>query len=250
MTEGGQPAPLGRDGPSAAGARAADSGGLRAGAFARACGDHVPLLVGGTLAAALFAVLAAVYDRGSVLRADIRLEAWRRDLPAWVGDVGHAFDWLGGHWFLPPLVVAAFALLVAARRLGDALFLVAASGGTDLFLHTVKLATDRERPHEGGDLPLGAAFPSGHATTALTIYVALALLVPGVAAGARRRLVAGAVCLAVLVGTGRFVYGLKTPSDVAAGLLLGVVWLAVLVIGRSALGRREQRPRLPADGSL
>jgi undecaprenyl-diphosphatase len=187
----------------------------------------------------MFGFLAAAYDRGWVLRTDIRLEAWRRELPQWAFDLGHALDWLGGHWFLPPVVLAAFTVLVLGRRRVDALFLVAASGGADLFLHAVKLVVDRDRPAEGGELPIGAAFPSGHATTALTIYVAIAMLVPGVGASARRALVALAAGLAVLVGCGRFVYGLKTMSEVTGGLLLGLVWLVALVVARDMVEQRR-----------
>jgi membrane-associated phospholipid phosphatase len=183
-------------------------------------------------------VLAIFFDRGFVLSRDRELERWRLRLPDWVSDLGHAFDWLGGHWWLPPVVVVAVAVLAWTKRsAGGAVFLSVAAGGSDAFLHTVKVFTDRDRPGEGVTLPATAAFPSGHATTALAIYVGFVL-----AASPRRGkqqvvFVGTAAVLALAIGAGRFFHGPKTASDVVGGALLGVFWLVVIVLVRRRLAK-------------
>lgn len=80
------------------------------------------------------------------------------------------------------------------------------------------------------------AFPSQHATAAF------AMVVPLYARG-RRRLAAGFLVVAALVGLGRVVTGLHYPIDivggvVAAGLGFGVVWLgsdSVIAVGTAVV---------------
>jgi membrane-associated phospholipid phosphatase len=224
VASGGLPAPLGARGHAS---REAGEG------FAW------PLALLGLGSGALFAALAILYDRGFVVSRDRELERWRAQLPGWVPDVGHAFDWLGGHWWLPPVVLVAFALLVRTRRYAGAVFLVAAAGGSDAFLHAVKVFSDRDRPGEGVALPATAAFPSGHATTALAIYVGLVLAASPRRGRVQVGLVAAAAVLAVAIGAGRFFYGVKTASDVAGGALLGVFWLTFIVLVRRRLANRR-----------
>lgn len=87
----------------------------------------------------------------------------------------------------------------------------------------VKSAVGRERPVIVGHPPLGPApnklsFPSAHATSATAGAVALGRVAPG--AGPFLYALAGLVCL------GRPYLGMHYPSDVLAGVALG------LVIGR------------------
>jgi len=172
--------------------------------------------------------------------------AWQAGLPETVRRLFAAFTDLGqAHWIL---IGTAFALMVAllrdsteraapprlrARRAGWSaacayLFLsVAASGLAALML---KYAIGRARPRhfeaEGvlAFKPLvggasWASFPSGHATTAAALAVALALLFP------RLRLVF--LCAGFLLALSRLVTRSHYPSDVAAGCLLGglTAWL-------------------------
>lgn len=176
---------------------------------------------------AAFTALALARERPTVVRVDTWLERERRDWPAGLEEAGRWLDRLGGHWVLPPIVTVAVLLAWWRGSRGGAAQLVAASLGADLFLHAVKAFVDGDRPGEGTTLPVGASFPSGHATTALTIAVTSALVGMRGRGGRGGAVAVGAATLvAVTVGAGRWLDGLRAASDVAGGLLLGLVWLS------------------------
>lgn len=85
-----------------------------------------------------------------------------------------------------------------------------------------------------------ASFPSGHATTAMAMMVALALIVP--------RLAVGAISFGALIALSRCLIGVHWFSDVIAGAALGV---AVTLVLRFRLDRGRRRALLsPAVGKL
>ena len=73
---------------------------------------------------------------------------------------------------------------------------------------------------------LGASFPSGHSTVAMSLAVALVLVVP-----ARARLGAafGGLAYATLVGVGTVTAGWHRPSDVIGAYLVVMVWAGAAV---------------------
>jgi membrane-associated phospholipid phosphatase len=97
--------------------------------------------------------------------------------------------------------------------------------------HLLKHAIQRPRP--GLEQVVAAvtdfSFPSGHAANATLLYGFVALwLMPRLRPGWARVAVALTVVLAVgLVSCSRVVLGAHRFSDVAAGILLGVAWLAL-----------------------
>jgi len=68
----------------------------------------------------------------------------------------------------------------------------------------------------------GYSFPSGHTTSAVGTFGAIAVTEK------RRWIAGGAVVLAVLVGLSRMYIGVHTPADVIAGALTSVVLIAAL----------------------
>jgi undecaprenyl-diphosphatase len=70
------------------------------------------------------------------------------------------------------------------------------------------------------------SFPSGHAGSIVVAYLSLAIITRRVQAIRWLTLIA-AIILIFGVGFGRVYLGVHWPSDVAAGLLLGIVWLAI-----------------------
>jgi undecaprenyl-diphosphatase len=68
-----------------------------------------------------------------------------------------------------------------------------------------------------------SSFPSGHATSSMIFYLALALaLAP---AGWRRPAAACAILLSLLIGTSRVMLGVHWPSDVIGGWTFGALWV-------------------------
>ena len=73
----------------------------------------------------------------------------------------------------------------------------------------------------------GYSFPSGHAGGSAAVYGALALLgLAGIAWWTRLMLVTGAALLVCAVAVSRVLLGAHYPSDVVAGVALGLAWVS------------------------
>lgn len=84
--------------------------------------------------------------------------------------------------------------------------------------YAIKLAVRRPRPVLEGLPPLGGApsslsFPSAHATSSFAVATAMVRVDPAMA---------GALVVALLVSLGRPYLGMHYPSDVLAGIALGI----------------------------
>jgi undecaprenyl-diphosphatase len=69
------------------------------------------------------------------------------------------------------------------------------------------------------------SFPSGHATSSMIFYLALALAIAPV--GWRRIAAAAAILLSLLIGVSRVMLGVHWPSDVIGGWCFGLLWVLV-----------------------
>lgn len=110
-------------------------------------------------------------------------------------------------------------VLVAVARLGE---LACESG--------LKALTARPRPIL--DHPVayasGYAFPSGHAAGAAAVYGSLVLLaVPLLRRWAQVLVLAAGALLIAAVGASRVLLGVHSPSDVVAGVALGLAWVGI-----------------------
>lgn len=145
--------------------------------------------------------------------------------------------------------IAVVVMRLAFKRWRESLLLISALvGEVVLFLATTMLV-DRERPdvQHLDKAPPTSSFPSGHTAAAVCLYGTLALIAwSRMRPGALRGLVVTLLWLMPLVvGTARLYRGMHYLTDVLAGLLFGIGWLAVSVAGvRRGVGRRvrERRP--------
>jgi membrane-associated phospholipid phosphatase len=157
----------------------------------------------------------------NVLTAEVRARSARVDraVAPWIG-VGEPriLCWISR--LAEPRNVAAYAVALSATPRGRCAAVGAAAAG--VLGHVLKVAFPRERPNKTRFTPLGCqSFPSTH--TALTAALAL-----GLAASVKRRPLraaayAAAAGLSCLVGSSRLRLCAHWPTDVVAGLAVGVM---------------------------
>ncbi|HEV2147319.1 MAG TPA: phosphatase PAP2 family protein [Longimicrobiaceae bacterium] len=145
------------------------------------------------------------------------------------------------------VAVASAFLWVSRHRYSVALLWVAALGATGLN-SILKALFDRPRP----DLfPWRApyagqsSFPSGHAMTAMVVYLTLAYLVARLEPTPllRRLTLASTAVVILLIGLSRMYLGVHFPTDVIAGYLAGFVWAVFCALGIEAVRYfRRRRP--------
>jgi membrane-associated phospholipid phosphatase len=137
---------------------------------------------------------------------------------------------------LPAIVIAAFvAGFLALRRLfREALFLILALVLEITVFLSVTFIVARPRPDVPrlNATPSTSSFPSGHTAAATVLFVGIALIVACRTDRWYTRAAGAAIALAivVVVGFGRVYRGMHHPTDVIAGLVLGLACLAISMI--------------------
>jgi undecaprenyl-diphosphatase len=154
------------------------------------------------------------------------------------------------------IVAVAGMFLWLTKHKHSALLLMVATAGGLLLNGLLKAGFDRPRPQvfEWGQHTFSSSFPSGHAMSAATVYMTVAYL----AARLQRRRISrvltllAATIVIVLIAASRLYLGVHYPSDVAAGVVIGIAWAALcmamlestLLYGRrrSAVMRAAEAP--------
>jgi undecaprenyl-diphosphatase len=199
-------------------------------------------------ASLLFEVLA----EGPLTRFDGNvadsLNHWVHD-SALAVDVLEAVSWMGRPPILWLLVgsASAYAWYSGARKITIYLLATTISGG--ILSTLVKVLVDRPRPEVDHPIvtALGKSFPSGHALSSTVCYGAVLLaFLPVVHRRWRTPVVVGVIVLVLSIGLSRLFLGVHFVSDVLAGHILGVAWLAaatsVFEIWRVERGKRPTEP--------
>jgi undecaprenyl-diphosphatase len=165
-------------------------------------------------------------------RADDQVPLWLADhrTPFWtdVSAVGSAIA--GGSVIVPLIGLTALALVIA-RRWRMASFIVQA-GLAEALAYAVTVAlVHRPRPPvtQLDNYNLSHSFPSGHVAASIAVYGALALLLTAHFRTAWVRVPAWTVVVAIpmVVAWSRMYRGEHHPSDVAAGVVMGLGALGV-----------------------
>ena len=151
-------------------------------------------------------------------------------LPILVGLIALGFASLR-HWRLAAYVVFGLAVESALYRV------------TTLFVHR-----DRQGVVRLDHLPVDASYPSGHTAASVAVYSGLALLLTSRYTNGRLRIVAwtAAVLMTLFVAASRMYRGMHHPIDVAAGALLGMAALVIIVFAcraAAAAGPHTRRDR-------
>lgn len=148
--------------------------------------------------------------------------------------------------------VAALFLTLTRHKYSALLLLVATAGGSPLDL-ILKLRFDRPRPHifAWGTQVFSASFPSGHAMSAAIVYSTVAYLAARLQ---RRRWARGltmllAAFVILLICSSRVYLGVHYPSDVLAGVVIGISWAAFCMATLEGIQRFSERqaPEITKD---
>ncbi len=198
----------------------------------------LPVLLLGIAGLGIFLFLAIadevsegeIYDADRALFLMLRNPANASDPigPAWLQEAAIEFTALGGVTLITLTVVAVAGFLIAARRYGPALYVVASVVTGTMLSQGLKSVYARPRPDIAPHLDVihTASFPSGHALVTTVCYLTLGALVMGLVESRRVRVyvLTMAIAVSVLVGISRVYLGVHWPSDVAAGWSLGTAW--------------------------
>ena len=140
--------------------------------------------------------------------------------------------------------VAALFLILTRHRYSALLLIVATSGG--LLLDTwLKQWFGRPRPHVfvWGTHAFGSSFPSGHAMSATIGYSTVAYLAARLHSSrwARWLTMLLAMLLIFLICFSRVYLGVHYPSDVLAGVIIGLAWAAFCMATLEGIQRFSER---------
>ena len=209
----------------------------------------IVLIAGAVLSVAAtwgFSELAELVREGSTQEFDEAVLHWIGERRSPTADrVMLELTLLGSGIVVMMIVAVAGLFLWLTDHRFSALLLLAATWGGVAMNQLLKARFDRPRPQifEWGTHALTSSFPSGHAMAATIIYGTVAYL----AARLQRRhltrwitlTVAG--ILIVLICLSRLYLGVHYPSDLIAGVVMGVAWSAFCMATLEAMrvfGRR------------
>ena len=214
------------------------------------------LLISALCAVGFTALAAQVSQPGWLLRLDqslLHAAALQRTGP--VVDVWSVLTWVGDGLLVVPVAVLLGSLLgFRTRSWSPFVLLVLASTGVGLAVELLKGFIARPRPPvlEHVVAEDGFGFPSGHTAHAAAVYLMIAVLAATMlrSVWASALIALTAVALTATAMFSRIVLGVHSPSDVAAGLLLGAGWTLLLVSVAQLAGQRRraaaQAPALPS----
>lgn len=194
------------------------------------------LLIAGVLVFGVLAVLVAARWAPLVdLDASTTATTYHAALAAgWLRTGARAVTAVGSPATVDVVAAVAAVVLALTRRWSPALAVVVARLAELGIESAVKVVLDRPRPAFTPQLAVasGASFPSGHAAGSAAVYVVLLLLaVPWLDRRWRVVLaVAPAALLVLAIASTRLLLGVHYPSDVVAGLGLGVACAAGAVL--------------------
>ena len=225
--------------------------GLRAGNFYTTVGIFlvagVVIAVAGTLA---FAGLGEWVREGGTQQYDVAALQWmnRQHTPL-LTQIAKELTYLGTGSVVLMIVAVAAMFLWHTEHKHSARLLLASVAGNILLNGMLKLYFARPRPavFEWQTNAASSSFPSGHAMSATVTYATVAYLVMRLQKHHWSRVLTGttAVIFIVLISTTRLYLGVHYPSDVIAGMVIGLAWAAfcMATLEASLVLARRRAPR-------
>lgn len=224
------------------------------------------LLVGAVVAIGAtlgFAEIAELVFAGGTQTFDVAILQWfhAHQTPAFTA-IMVEMTYLGTGTVVMMIVVVVALFLWHTEHKHSARLLLAATAGNILLNGVLKLLYHRARPtlFVWGTTAVSSSFPSGHAMSATVVYGTVAYLVMRLQKHHWSRVLtlAGAVLLILLICVTRLYLGVHYPSDVIAGIVVGLAWAAfcMATLEASLALARYRAPavvleerRAPAEGA-
>ena len=196
-----------------------------------------PLILGiaCALAAALvFTWFASEVAEGELLAFDSSVREFVHSFSSpWLTTVMEAVSYMGKVRTLVILGAGVVALMVYLRMFRSAAIFLITMAGEIMLEITLKATYQRARPVPFFDLPPpeSYSFPSGHALGSLCFYGILAWIVVRRIQDARIRKVIWVLTamFILMIGLSRVYLGVHYPSDVLAGVVVGLIWTSSVV---------------------
>ncbi|MGR9087059.1 MAG: phosphatase PAP2 family protein [Gammaproteobacteria bacterium] len=145
----------------------------------------------------------------------------------------------GSLLILAPITVFIVSELNTAGRIGSALLLSLSLGGACLAAHLSKYAFKRKRPNSFpviGENYQDYSFPSAHSAQITAFAGSLAHIGLSAQIPHYPWLIASGLLMVALVTSSRIYLQVHYPSDVLAGICLGVVWTAGVGLFLASVG--------------
>ena len=212
------------------------------------------LIAGSAIAIAgiwAFVWVAVHVERGATQAFDDSIMRWvGANRVAWVEHAFGEITLLGTGIVVLTIVAVAGLFLWLTRHKYSAILLLVATGGGLVVNNLLKLAFDRPRPEvfPWAARALSSSFPSGHAMSSTIVYITVAYLAARLQhrRGSRVTLMLTATIVVLLVCASRVYLGVHYPSDVAAGIVIGLAWAALCMAALEAIQIVGQR-RAPQE---
>ena len=160
---------------------------------------------------------------------------------------------LGTGTVVTMIVFVAGLFLWLNRHKHSAVLLVVATLGGLVLDGLLKIGFNRPRPQifKWGTYAVSSSFPSGHAMSSVIVYGTVAYLAARLQKNPRSRvltLIFAAIIIAMIC-ISRLYLGVHYPSDVLAGLVIGLAWAAFCMAALEAtqLYAKHTAPQMLAD---
>jgi membrane-associated phospholipid phosphatase len=194
---------------------------------------------------AVFAMLAEEMASDELVSVDGAVVAWlHTNATGFVTTLLSAVTRLGDTQVLVTVTVPAVLALLLRRRVAHAALTAAALAGGEALNWALKAAFERPRPSFSDPLATAAgfSFPSGHAMISMTVYGALAFVTAASVRSRRAQLLVliSATLLISAVDFSRIYLGVHYASDVLAGYIAGLAWLALCALTLLGTARRRR----------
>jgi undecaprenyl-diphosphatase len=203
------------------------------------------LVVGAIIAIAgtyAFARLAQLVRYGYTQQFDEVVLRWmERHQTVWLERLMIEVTMLGTWIVVLSIVsIAALFLWLTRHRYSALLLLVATAGGIGLN-SILKIGFSRPRPQvfEWGTHVSSSSFPSGHAMSSAVVFITVAYLAARLQKTHAARLATLAIAgfIVAIICFSRMYLGVHYPSDVLAGVIIGLSWAAFCMATLEAIQR-------------